>query len=200
MKKKFLCGIDEAGRGPLAGPVAVGVVCAPQEYDFSRYLALGLRDSKQMTERARERVFETLSSDGALTYVVAMRNVAEIDRIGIVPSIRQALEVGLAELAVPEDDVRLLLDGGLVAPPYFKDQTSIIHGDQLEPVISLAAVAAKVTRDRHMFALDTQFPAYGFASHKGYGTRAHYAAIAMHGLSPEHRRTFCRRVRQVIGY
>lgn len=189
---EYIIGIDEAGRGPLAGPVAVGAVMVEKNFDFR--LVAGVKDSKQMTPLARERMYERMremQADGLLKFAVAFSSAASIDTNGIVPSIRAALSAALDSLGADPSVCRVLLDGSLQAPARFEMQRTIIRGDSLEPIISLASVAAKVQRDQHMLRMARKYPGYGFETHKGYGTRAHYEAIREYGLSELHRATFC---------
>lgn len=197
-----LVGIDEAGRGPLAGPVAVGVVVVPKDFDWA--LVVGATDSKQMTEKARERMYETLVSlqqDGLLRFAVGFSSARVIDTIGIVPAIQRALNDALREVTegtaeTPTDfaSYEVLLDGGLTAPKEFTNQKTIIRGDQSEQVISLASIAAKVLRDKLMVELAVLYPQYSLEKHKGYGTLVHRRAIQEQGLSDIHRATFCTRL------
>jgi ribonuclease HII len=191
---KYLIGIDEAGRGPLAGPVAVGAVMVPGDFDWM--LVVGAKDSKQMTPASREVLYATmkdLREAGTLNFAVAFSSSSMIDQWGIVPSIKSALARALSTIqeATPLE-CEVLLDGNLRAPERFAKQRTIIRGDQSEPIISLASIAAKVERDALMRRLAKKYPAYEFARHKGYGTTLHRAAIVENGLSPIHRRTFCR--------
>lgn len=193
MKHRYLIGIDEAGRGPLAGPVAVGAVLVPVDFDWAQ--VSGARDSKQMTEGAREFIFEsmeTAQSAGALRFAVALSTPRTIDSRGIVPAIREALARAVGSLSVSPQECKVLLDGGLRAPDEFLHQETIIRGDATEPVISLASIAAKVTRDRHMVRLAAMYPQYSFELHKGYGTKRHRDAIQKNGLCEIHRATFCK--------
>ncbi len=187
---RWLIGVDEAGRGPLAGPVAVGMVAVPADMNVAAEFP-GVADSKQLSEKKREQVFEILetrAAEGGARYRVEYASAADIDAHGIAVVIRACIARGLAKYM---DLVRpyILLDGGLRAPSEYAQET-IIGGDATVPLISLASVAAKVSRDRQMVALAREHPAYGFERHKGYGTAAHYAALRAHGLSPIHRRTF----------
>lgn len=191
--KRFLIGIDEAGRGPLAGPVAVGAVLVEHAFDWE--LIPGVRDSKKMSEKAREAVFarmEELKRDGVLRFAVAFSSAQIIDSRGIVPAVHSALARALGTLDVSPEECSVLLDGGLRAPETFAHQKTIIRGDDSEPVISLASIAAKVSRDRIMHRESAKFPEYGFEVHKGYGTKAHRELIGRLGLSPMHRASFCR--------
>jgi|CXWL01.1.fsa_nt_gi ribonuclease HII len=189
----YLVGIDEAGRGPLAGPVSVGAVLVPVDFDWTR--VAGAKDSKQMTPKARGEVYEEmlkLKETGVIRFVVALSPAHTIDTKGIVPAIRAALEGALLKLEVNPQACRVLLDGGLKAPKEYPNQETIIKGDAKEKVIALASIAAKVLRDRHMIKEAEKYPQYGFEIHKGYGTKKHQEAIQTHGLSAIHRRSFCR--------
>ena len=192
MKDTFLVGVDEVGRGPLAGPVAVGVVMAPPGFDMG--VLSGVRDSKQMSELGREIWFETLRRlevEAGVRHVVQFSSATFIDTHGIVPAIKSAIARGLRSLAVDPAQTHILLDGSLKAPRYFVSQETIIRGDETEPLISLASVAAKVRRDQLMRRLDLRYPLYGFDVHKGYGTKAHRDLIQKHGVCAIHRKTFC---------
>ncbi len=191
--KKLLIGVDEAGRGPLAGPVSVGVVAVEKDFDIKAAFP-GVGDSKALSEKKREELFaiaEALQQRGDISYVVVFASAEEIDRDGIVPAIRASVYKGVEQLAPEALGVHVLLDGLLNAPPAYSQQT-IIKGDATEPVISLASILAKVSRDRVMVSLAKMHPEYGFEKHKGYGTKAHIEAIQKFGLSPMHRRSYCR--------
>ena len=195
---KYIIGIDEVGRGPVAGPVSVGIVVLPTLYDISyNFRETGLTDSKKMSPTARERVHELASeiqTKGDIRFGVYSVTAAQIDQRGIEQALRTAIEVGLTKLAVDFREAEVLLDGRLKAPREFEQKT-IIRGDFLVPAISLASVVAKVERDAYMSgAAHAKYPEYGFNTHKGYGTEAHYAALKAHGLTPIHRRSFLRRV------
>jgi ribonuclease HII len=191
---RYIIGIDEAGRGPLAGPVAVGAVIVPVDFDWS--LVAGAKDSKQMTPRTRDDLYKrmrALRREGKLDFTVAFSSAVAIDARGIVPAVQSALNRALAKIAKAKPLCEVLLDGGLRAPDIFPRQKTIIRGDQSEPVISLASIAAKVMRDRLMMRAAKRYPAYGFDVHKGYGTFAHRRAIEQEGLCALHRTTFCAR-------
>ena len=192
---EYIIGIDEAGRGPLAGPVSVGAVMVPLDFDWS--LLEGVRDSKKLSEKAREKIFEKASElqrAALLHFAVATSSAAYIDTHGIVPAIKRALAEALSRFETAPDDCRVLLDGTLKAPADYMHQETIIRGDDTEPVISLASIMAKVTRDRLMKRLSSKYPAYDFHVHKGYGTATHRQIIKKYGLSEIHRTTFCTRL------
>ncbi len=197
---KYLIGIDEAGRGPLAGPVSVGVLKIPVNFDWK--LIPGVNDSKQLSEQKREELFvraKELQQAGKLEYAVAMVSAKVIDRIGISAAIRLAMRRALKKITTNSTIYRtkVLLDGGLKAPVEFVNQETIIKGDSKERVIGLASVMAKVTRDRYMVRQSklAAYKPYNFHIHKGYGTKAHRAAIAKHGFSPLHRRSYCKNIK-----
>ena len=193
---RYLIGIDEAGRGPLAGPVSVGAVMIATDFDWR--LLEGVRDSKKLSEKVREDIFERtreLEKVSALRFAVATSSAAYIDTYGIVPAIKRALAETLSRFEIKPQDCRVLLDGSLSAPAEYIHQETIIRGDDTEPVISLASIMAKVTRDRLMKRLSPKYPEYEFHTHKGYGTASHLSAIRRCGLSDMHRATFCSRLR-----
>ena len=192
---QYVIGIDEVGRGPLAGPVFVGAVVVP--HDFNWTLVEGVRDSKKLTPRKREEWYETLDGmrqAGQLNFATGSSSAEMIDTRGIVFSIQSALDTCLASLGTHPEACEIRLDGGLHAPEIFRVQKTIIHGDDIEPIISMASIVAKVQRDALMRELAVQYPAYEFETHKGYGTAAHQASIKKHGLCALHRKTFCTRV------
>ncbi len=185
---RYLVGVDEAGRGPLAGPVAVGVFVVTA--DFDRKTLAGIRDSKVLSERQREEWFDRIAQLPAIRSV-ALVGASEIDRHGIVWAIKTAMVRALGRIPASPEDCTVLLDGGLRAPSEYTEQQTIVHGDATEPLISAAAILAKVTRDRRMRVQSERFPEYGFEVNKGYATATHRAAIERCGLCPLHRRTFC---------
>jgi len=192
---KFLIGIDEAGRGPLAGPVSVGAMMVPTDFDFNAIK--GIRDSKKLSEKKRDALFEkfeALRDKGEISFAVALSPASVIDREGIVPAIRSALAETLRSLGAGANECEIRLDGSLSAPKEFITQSTIIRGDDTEPVISMASIVAKVLRDRHMKEIARDYPGYGFEIHKGYGTAAHIKVIRERGLSAVHRSTFCTRL------
>lgn len=205
---KWLVGVDEVGRGPLAGPVAVGAAMVPSAFDWT--LLPGVGDSKQLKPKDREAIFRLaheLRLEGIIDWKVSMVDAATIDKIGIVPSIDRALGRSLKTLERRYNTVNRIitigfaeavtikLDGGLKASDEYEQET-IVRGDATEKIIGLASIVAKVTRDRYMVRLAGQYPIYGFEIHKGYGTKAHRAVIEKHGLSAIHRASFCRNCRK----
>ncbi len=193
--RKWLVGIDEAGRGPLAGPVSVGVVVAPSAFKtvFKKY---AVKDSKKLSEKDREQWYKWLNKErreGKLNFATALVSNQIIDKQGIVPAVRLGIKRCLARLNLEPEECEVLLDGSLKAPLIFKSQKTIIKGDETEPIIALASIAAKVRRDRYMCRLAAEYPKYQFEIHKGYGTKAHYAALKKHGLSTIHRLSFLKR-------
>lgn len=199
MKKDYevVIGVDEAGRGPIAGPVAVGVVLVKKENMQNIICAFpNFKDSKKLTENKREKIFRVLEGykkTGIMDFHVSMSESTTIDKRGIVRAIRQAMARALSDVLPPggdESEVKVLLDGSLIAPKRFTRQKTIIKGDEKELVIALASIVAKVTRDRKMVRYAKKFPEYGFDQHKGYGTRLHYSKYDTFGSCEIHRRTF----------
>lgn len=193
--RKYLIGIDEVGRGPLAGPVSIGIAVVPVDFDFTVFEKLN--DSKKMTAERRELVVEKareLKKAGNISFGVFSESNARIDGIGIERCISSLIARGLKKLSYEPREVKIFLDGRLKAPQEYEQET-VIHGDALVPVISLASVVAKVERDRYMTeVVHVQFPQYEFLSHKGYGTASHIRAIREHGPSPVHRQSFLSRI------
>jgi len=206
---QYLVGIDEVGRGPLAGPVAVGAVGIKLNskheirnskqilnFKFKNFkLPKCIKDSKKLSEKKREewlgRIKE-LKAKGDLDYYVSFVSNKKIDDKGIAHCIRSAIKNSLKKLKADPLKTMILLDGGLKAPEEFVFQKTIIKGDEKEPIISLASIAAKVARDRKMVEYSKKFPQYGFDIHKGYGTASHCRKIRENGLSELHRKSFCK--------
>ncbi|MCA9363973.1 ribonuclease HII [Candidatus Kaiserbacteria bacterium] len=192
-KTAYSVGVDEAGRGPLAGPVAVGVVVVPKNFDWK--CVPGVTDSKKLSEKNREAIFlrtQQLKKEQVLDYAVSLVSAATIDKKGITQAVRQGIDRGLRRLKLNPAETEIKLDGLLRAPSNYPHQETIVKGDQKERIIGLASILAKVIRDRHMVRLAKKYPEYGFEIHKGYGTEAHRTALAVHGLSVVHRASFCR--------
>ena len=182
---QHLAGIDEAGRGALAGPVAAAAVILPQRADLARILA-GVRDSKQMTRLQREH-FEPLIKEIALSWAVGFASPAEIDEIGILPATRLAAQRATDSLSLIPD---YLITDYLKLPAIDIPQEGFVKGDMRSLTISAASVLAKTARDAKMRKLEEEYPGYGFAQHKGYGTRQHRDAIHELGKSAIHRQSF----------
>ena len=184
-----VAGVDEAGRGPLAGPVVAAAAILPAKWAQSglpRELE-GLNDSKQLTELQREKFFAFITACGEVEFAIAQIDAAVIDEINILQATHRAMNAALAKLN-PQPQ-HALVDGRPVKTMRVP-QTAIVKGDARSYSIAAASVLAKVTRDRLMLEFDRQWPAYGFAGHKGYGTARHLAAIVAHGPCPIHRRSF----------
>lgn len=187
----WIVGIDEAGRGPLAGPVAVGLVRVPAELELLT-LFPGLNDSKKLSEKKREEFFSEAQAHiraGSFSAKVVLSSNEKIDTLGISRVIRSAIAQGLESLAPETDEHRVFLDGALRAPEPYAQET-VIGGDGSIPAIMLASVLAKVTRDRYMKKIAAEYPEYGFDQHKGYGTKAHLEAIKKYGMCTIHRSSF----------
>ena len=178
---RAIAGIDEAGRGPLAGPVVAAAVILPEHFQLP-----GLTDSKQLTVSARERLYPLIRAQ-ALAVGLGVARAEEIDQINILQATLRSMQRAVGRLAVPADF--LLIDGNVPVPLPLPQQT-LVKGDSRSLSIAAASVVAKVVRDRIMTTYDRLFPGYGFASHKGYASDAHRLAIAHLGPSPCHRRTF----------
>lgn len=198
---RYLIGIDEAGRGALAGPISVGAVLMPSGFDWRETYRLvtkrgeaRLRDSKQLTAQQRDILYEHITSHGRLEHACAFVDAKTIDTIGVVRAAHQAAASAVGLLGASPQHAEVLLDAGLKVPPRWTQQ-AIVRGDETVPAIALASIVAKVTRDRFMENLSGDYGAYQFARHKGYGTFVHRRAIVQAGLSDMHRASFCRRLR-----
>jgi ribonuclease HII len=180
-----LCGVDEAGRGPLAGPVCAAAVILPRGAEIE-----GLNDSKKLSEKRREALFDEIVSR-AIAYGVAFATVEEIEEKNILEATFLAMNRAIAQLSV--SPALALIDGnrnkGIAVP-----SRCVIGGDGKCADIAAASILAKVTRDRYMLEMARKYPQYGFEKHKGYGTAAHYAAIRAYGPSPIHRMSFLRKM------
>jgi ribonuclease HII len=188
---KLKVGIDEVGRGPIAGPVTVGVVCVPPHFSWKH--VKGLKDSKQLTEKQREQWYAWVKHRADIRWAVASVSAKEIDRIGIAEAARVAARRALKSLNLNQGVVNIRLDQGLSVGLEWK-QEQFIKGDERFSEIALASVMAKVTRDKYMVRMSKKYPAYGFEKHKGYGTAAHRLALSNSGLSGMHRKSFCERI------
>ncbi len=197
MKAKWLVGVDEAGRGPLAGPVAVGVVKVPGDFDWG--LIPGVGDSKQIAAEKRVALFrraQELRHHRQLDFAVAMVGSSVIDEKGIMYAINLAMARCLRRLELDPATCHIRLDGSLQAPQAFSQET-IIKGDVTEPAIGLASILAKVTRDRYMTRIARRYSRYGFEQHMGYGTKVHRHAIATYGKCPIHRVSYCNNIKML---
>jgi ribonuclease HII len=205
-KSQWIIGIDEVGRGPLAGPVTVCAVA--MSYTAYKKILLknawaGVNDSKKMTPVTRKKSYlgaQLLSKRGDIHYVVTSRTAKQIDKKGIAACIRECIAANLRRLNLRNEDCTILLDGSLKAPAEYKKQKTIIRGDSSEKIISLASVIAKVERDHYMIALSKKHPAFSWHQNKGYGTKAHIAAIKKEGLTLFHRKSFLKKTLQTKIY
>ncbi len=190
---KYLIGIDEVGRGPIAGPVTVCAVVLPTS--FNRRFIKDVKDSKKISNKKREEWYKQAlvwRREGKIKFYVRSVSAKKIDEIGISRATQLAVRKALQGVEEKGTDVKL--DGLLRAPERFEKQKTIIHGDTLEPVISFASIIAKVHRDRVMKNYSKQYPQYGFERHVGYGTKEHYKAIRKRGTTPLHRITFLKSI------
>ena len=178
---KTVCGIDEAGRGPLAGPVYAAAVILPFRCSIE-----GLNDSKKLSEKKRERLFGVIQEE-AIAYGIGYATEKEIDEINILQATYLAMKRAVEALPVPASWA--LVDGNRMPPLPIPGET-IVKGDAKSASIAAASILAKVSRDRIMRELGEKYPEYDFSSHKGYGTKGHYDAIKAYGVLPEHRKSF----------
>lgn len=182
---KLVCGVDEAGRGPLAGPVCAAAVILPPGLEIP-----GLNDSKKLTDKKRRELYDIMIEQ-AVSYGIAFASEQEIDEINILQATFLAMERAMQKLS-PQPELALI-DGNRTKDFGLPVRT-IVKGDSLSASIAAASILAKVTRDRLMEEYDAQYPQYGFAVHKGYGTRRHYAALREYGPCEIHRRTFLKKL------
>ena len=194
---KYIVGIDEVGRGPLAGPVTVGIVACEQslykKLKKNRRLPPLGKDSKKLSEKNRE-VYSKYLKYISVTYAVIHVSNKIIDAKGLSFAIKFAIDKGIKKLKLNPKNCEVKLDGGLRAPLEFKNQKTIIKGDEKVKIIAWASILAKVSRDNLMKKISKKYPEYNLHAHKGYGTLFHRTAIKQYGLSPLHRRTFCTRL------
>ncbi|HRQ37152.1 MAG TPA: ribonuclease HII [Chloroflexota bacterium] len=183
----YIAGIDEAGRGALAGPVVAAAVILPLDNPDALAQLEEVNDSKQLPPATRERLFSRITHH-ASAYAIALEPAEVIDKIGIVPATKRAMSTAVSQLLLPAQ--HLLIDGNIRLPNLNLPQQAIIRGDTLSLSIAAASILAKVTRDRLMVELEAVYPAYGFARHKGYGTVVHLHTLAQHGPCPLHRHSF----------
>jgi len=179
--KKYICGIDEVGRGPLAGPVVAGAVVLPKDC-----VILYVNDSKKLSEKKREELYEEISRE-AVSFALGMASPQRIDEINILQATYEAMKMAISRLSVTPD---LILNDAVTIPGISIPQVPIIKGDAKSISIASASIMAKVARDRLMVAYDTLLPEYGFASNKGYGSKEHIDALKKIGPSDIHRKSF----------
>jgi len=177
----YICGIDEAGRGPLAGPVAAGAVVLPKDIKL-----LYINDSKKLSPTRREELY-TAITEQAISFSIGIVNAERIDEINILQATYEAMRMAVAGLNIVPD---ILLNDAVTIPGVTMPQENIIKGDTKSVSIAAASILAKVTRDHMMEAFGELYPEYGFGKHKGYGTKEHIEALCRFGPSPIHRRTF----------
>ena len=180
-----ICGVDEAGRGPLAGPVCAAACILPRGLEIE-----GLNDSKKLTEKRRDALYDVIK-EKAVSYGIAFATVEEIEELNILGATYLAMNRAISQLSVTPE--LALIDGNRNAGIQVNSQP-VVKGDSKCADIAAASILAKVTRDRYMLELDKEYPMYGFAKHKGYGTKDHYAAIREHGSSPAHRPSFLKKM------
>lgn len=181
---KLICGVDEAGRGPLAGPVCAAAVILPPDIEIP-----GLNDSKKLSDKKRRELFPVIM-EKAVAYGIGIADHQEIDEINILQATFLAMERAIAQLTVKPE---LALIDGNRAKDFGIPVRTVVHGDSLSASIAAASVLAKVTRDDMMLQMAQAYPGYGFEIHKGYGTKAHYQALTELGMSPIHRKTFLKK-------
>ena len=181
---ELICGVDEAGRGPLAGPVCAAAVILPKNLQIP-----GLNDSKKLTDKRRRELFPIIKEQ-AVAYAIALVDHETIDEINILQATYRAMGEAISQLSVKPQ--LALIDGNRAADFGVPTET-VVHGDSLSASIAAASILAKVTRDDIMMEMAQQYPGYGFEIHKGYGTKAHYAALREMGACPIHRMTFLKK-------
>lgn len=182
---KNICGVDEAGRGPLCGPVCAAAVILPVDCEIE-----GINDSKKLSEKKREQLFDIIT-EKAIAYSIQMVDAKTIDEINILQATFLAMRNAVEGLSVKAD---LALIDGNGKPGLSVEERTIVKGDAKSVSIAAASILAKVSRDRYMLEADKKYPEYQFAKHKGYGTKLHYEMIAEHGICDEHRRTFLKKI------
>ncbi len=182
---KLVCGIDEAGRGPLSGPVCAAAVILPMNCEIE-----GINDSKKLSEKKREKLFDIII-EKALAYSIEFVDAQTIDEINILQATFLAMRTAVENLEMQPDVA--LIDGNQ-KPKLAIEERTLVKGDSKSISIAAASILAKVSRDRYMLELDEKFPQYAFSKHKGYGTKLHYEMIAEHGITNEHRKTFLKKI------
>lgn len=185
----LLCGVDEAGRGPLVGPVVAAAVILPPDLELE-----GINDSKKLSERKREALFDVIK-EKALAYGIGMADHQEIDQMNILQATFLAMRRAVENMGQNPD---LVLVDGNQDPKLGLETRTVIKGDATSASIAAASILAKVTRDRMLIEMDKEYPQYHFAKHKGYGTKDHYEQLMTHGLCPYHRKTFLKKLKGVL--
>ncbi|MBR4072710.1 MAG: ribonuclease HII [Clostridia bacterium] len=183
---KLICGVDEAGRGPLAGPVCAAAVILPEDCIID-----GLNDSKKLSEKKREQLFDVIK-EKAVAYSISYGTLEEIEQYNILEATYFAMNRAIEGLSIKADYA--LIDGNRVPKGIKIPCETVIKGDSKSASIAAASILAKVTRDHLLLEYDKKYPEYGFAQHKGYGTKAHYEAISRHGVCEVHRLSFLKNV------
>ena len=178
---QYVAGVDEVGRGPLAGPVVTAAVILPADFDV-----LGVDDSKKLSEKKREELFDIIK-EKAICYSIGMNDEKRIDEINILEATKEAMGKAIKSLEIQPEHI--LIDA-LTLKDVDIPQTGIVKGDATSVSIAAASILAKVTRDRMMVEYESTYPGYGFAQNKGYGTKAHYEGLDKNGITPIHRRSF----------
>ena len=192
--KRYIAGVDEVGRGPLAGPVVAACVILPEDFDV-----LGVDDSKKLSEKKREQLYDAILSE-ALAYGIGMQDNASIDEINILEATKEAMRCAILEAeqalrAKTGCGIDHILIDALTLREVAIPQTGIVKGDGASLYIAAASILAKVTRDRMMIEYDSIYPGYAFAKNKGYGTKAHYEGLQAQGMTPIHRRSFLKNLK-----
>ena len=182
---EVVCGVDEAGRGPLCGPVCAAAVILPLDCEIE-----GINDSKKLSEKKRDMLYDIIK-EKALAYSVVMVDAKTIDEINILQATFKAMREAVEGLSIKADIA--LIDGNQ-KPGLSIEERTLIKGDAKSISIAAASILAKVTRDRYCIEMDEKYPQYQFAKHKGYGTKLHYEMIAEHGICEEHRKTFLKKI------
>ncbi len=182
----YICGVDEAGRGPLAGPVCAAAVILPLDCEIN-----GINDSKKLSEKKREELFEVITKK-AISYSIAFSSVEEIEELNILGATFLAMKRAVEGLDVKADFA--IIDGNKVPPELNVSAEALVKGDAKSVSVAAASILAKVTRDRLLYEYDKKYPEYSFAAHKGYGTKAHIEAIRKYGVLDIHRKSFLKNI------
>lgn len=182
----FICGVDEAGRGPLAGPVFAAAVILPIDCEIE-----GLNDSKKLSEKKRELLFDVIK-EKAIAYSIASASVDEIEEVNILKATFLAMNRAISGLNIKADFA--IIDGNRVPDNIAVECATLVKGDSKSMSVAAASILAKVARDRLLIEYDEKYPEYNFKKHKGYGTKEHYEAIALHGICDVHRKSFLKGV------